>query len=78
MILSWNEVKTKCPNQIDRVGQTQTLFSAINKTTGVEITQNKSNELIKLKYVLDLLIVYLVNEWKIGNKYVIRDIISSI
>ena len=68
VILSWKDVKIKCPNQIDNVGPTQILFKVINKTRGVEITQNKSNELIKLKYVLDLLTVYLVNEWKIGRR----------
>jgi len=44
------------------------LFNVNRSNTGVKITQNKSKELIKLKYVLDLLTVYLVNELNIGNK----------
>ena len=44
------------------------LFKIISKSTGVSITQNKSNELTKLKYVFDLLTVYFVKELKIGSK----------
>lgn len=66
--LSWNEVKITWPNHADIAGPTQMLFSINKSSIGVNITQNKSKELIKLKYVLDLLTVYLVNELKIGNK----------
>jgi hypothetical protein len=54
------------------------LFKTISKNIGVDITQNRSKEFIKLKYVLVLLTVYLVNEWKIGKRYVISDVISNI
>ena len=57
---------------------TQILFKTINKNRGVDITQNRSKELIKLKYVLVLLTVYLVNEWKIGRRQVIKDVINNI
>lgn len=60
------------------MGPTQILFRANSNISGVDITQNKSNELIKLKYVRDLLTVYFVKEWKIGNKYVIKEVISKI
>mgnify|MGYP007047747804 FL=1 len=66
--LSWNDVKTICPNHADIAGPTHMLFNVNKSNTGVKITQNKSKELIKLKYVLDLLTVYLVNELNIGNK----------
>ena len=66
--LSWKEVKTICPNHADIAGPTHILFNANKSNTGVKTTQNKSKELIKLKYVFDLLTVYFVNELNIGNK----------
>jgi len=65
------------PNHADKVGPTQILFKANSSISGVDITQNKSNELIKLKYVRDLLTVYFVKEWKIGNKYVTNEVINK-
>ena len=66
--LSWNDVKIICPNHADIVGPTHMLFNVNKSNTGVKITQNKSKELIKLKYVLVLWIILFVDVWKIGSK----------
>jgi hypothetical protein len=60
------------------VGPTHALFSVSNKTNGINKIQNISLEFIKEKYVLVLFIVNLVNELKIGKRYVINEVNNNV